>query len=104
MYGKGLQISKDDFEELKQFLEGQYKIEAYCRECKAERIFTAITESTGPSQKSASKASIKMGLPLENETDYSPNGQSVNVMLLIYYLVQKLTKLDVHILTGSVSE
>jgi len=41
LYGEGLSISKDDLQELKLFLEGQYKIDAYCRDCDAERIFTA---------------------------------------------------------------
>lgn len=81
LYGKGLEISKDDLDELKLFLEGEYKLEAYCNECKSERIFTAIPEPLDPRRKSVSKASIRMGLPIENEDEYTPNGKPVNVIM-----------------------
>ncbi|WP_413299710.1 hypothetical protein AA0X95_16595 [Bacillus sp. 1P10SD] len=40
LYGVGLSISKADLQELQLFLEGQYKIEAYCCDCNANRIFS----------------------------------------------------------------
>lgn len=46
LYGKGMDISIDDSVELKEFLEGYYKINAYCTECKNERIFTAERSNT----------------------------------------------------------
>ncbi|MBE4910185.1 hypothetical protein IMZ08_19285 [Bacillus luteolus] len=44
LYGRGVQISKDDLEELKCFLEGKYKLDAYCSECETERVFSMIEQ------------------------------------------------------------
>lgn len=44
LYGKGLLLSIEDIDELELFLEGQYKIDAYCPQCKTNRIFTSLSK------------------------------------------------------------
>ena len=41
LYVEGLEISKVNYEEIRLFLEGEYKIEAYCHECESDRIFSS---------------------------------------------------------------
>jgi hypothetical protein len=64
LYGKGLKISSDDFDELNLFLKGEYKIDAYCCECKSERIFTS-EELRDHRGKALTSMPIRMGIPYD---------------------------------------
>lgn len=41
LYGHGMNISNEDYNELSSFLEGEYKIDAYCNKCGTKRVFTS---------------------------------------------------------------